>query len=153
MIKVVLFVTRFPPLHAILRWMLEINNSLLTKTLTRQTVLNKVHDFVVTLTKDRAIETARVKQEPSLAKLVLCRRLETWLVSNCKVFFNDVHLIFVLVIFKLNNFHNSDLWAHLSFVVFAYFCVLFLLLYPLFPNVIKILAYILKRLRVMQFAC
>lgn len=131
MIKVVLFVTRFPPLHAILRWILEINNSLLTKTLTRQTVLNKVHDFVVTLTKDRAIETARVKQEPSLAKLVLCRRLETMAcVKLQSFFFNDVHLIFVLVIFKLNNFHNSDLWKHLSFVVFAYFNVFFFFFIP-----------------------
>lgn len=67
--------------------MLEINNSLLTKTLTRQTVLNKVHDFAVTLTKDRAIETARVKQEPSLAKLALCRRLETIVCVKLQSFF------------------------------------------------------------------
>lgn len=90
--------------------MLEINNSLLTKTLTRQTVLNKVHDFVVTLTKDRAIETARVKQEPSLAKLALCRRLETIVCVKLQSFFSTMfHLIFILVNLKLYNFHNSDL--------------------------------------------
>lgn len=126
MIKVVLFVTRFPPLHAILRWILEINNSLLTKTLTRQTVLNKVHDFVVTLNKGPCNRN-RTCQARALARQT--RTVQTsrnnGLCQIAKFFFNDVHLIFVLVIFKLNNFHNSDLWAHLSFVVFAYFNVFF----------------------------
>lgn len=106
MIKVVLFVTRFPPLHAILRWILEINNSLLTKTLTRQTVLNKVHDFVVTLTKDRAIETARVKQEPSLAKLVLCRRLETMACVKLQSFFSTMFILY-------------SFWLFLSWIIFT----------------------------------
>lgn len=106
MIKVVLFVTRFPPLHAILRWILKINNSLLTKTLTRQTVLNKVHDFVVTLTKDRAIETARVKQEPSLAKLVLCRRLETMACVKLQSFFSTMFILY-------------SFWLFLSWIIFT----------------------------------
>lgn len=106
MIKVVLFVIRFPPLHAILRWILEINNSLLTKTLTRQTVLNKVHDFVVTLTKDRAIETARVKQEPSLAKLVLCRRLETMACVKLQSFFSTMFILY-------------SFWLFLSWIIFT----------------------------------